>query len=107
MPNKAQTPTAQEPRESDTTARITDEGIARMRERIGVVVPQAAPFNLYASVDGFRHFAAGYGDDNPLYCDEDHAAATRWGGLIAPPVFLTTTGAGQVKELRPAVRARG
>lgn len=92
---------------AETGARITDEGIARMRERIGVVVPQEAPFNVYATVDGFRHFANGYGDDNPLYCDEAYAAKSRWGGIIAPPVFLTTMGVSEVKEIRPEVRARG
>jgi acyl dehydratase len=87
--------------------RITDEGIALMRERIGVVVPQAAPFNLEATRDAFRHFANGYGDDNPLYCDPDYAAGTRWQGLIAPPVFLTTMGVSEVREIRPELRARG
>ena len=42
--------------------------------------------------DGLRHFAYGYGDDNPLYCDDDYATGTRWGGLIAPPTFLYTMG---------------
>src|SRR5215831_8920248 len=87
--------------------RITDEGIARMRERIGVVVPQAAPFNFEATRDAFRHFANGYGDDNPLHCNPDYAAGTRWQGLIAPPVFLTTMGVSELSEIRPELRARG
>ena len=38
-----------------------------------------------------RHYAHGIGDDNPLWCDPDYAAATRWGGIIALPSFLFAT----------------
>lgn len=30
-------------------------------------------------------FAAGVGEDNPLYFDEEYAKGTIWGGIIAPP----------------------
>lgn len=89
------------------SARITDEGIARMRERIGVLVPQPAPFNIEASLDGLRHFANGYGDDNPLYCDEQYAAKTRWESIIGAPLFVMTMGASEVKSIRPELRERG
>src|SRR5262245_22895335 len=69
---------------ADTAARITDEGIARMRERIGVVAPRPAPFNLEATVDGFRHLCHGYGEDNPLYTDPAYGASSRWGTVIGP-----------------------
>ncbi|MHB8577253.1 MAG: FAS1-like dehydratase domain-containing protein [Dehalococcoidia bacterium] len=93
---------------AETAARITDEGIALMRERIGVIVPQPPPFNRYATVDGFRHFANAYGDDNPLYCDEAYAhGIERWDGIIAPPLFLTTMGVSQVQQIRPELRSRG
>lgn len=42
--------------------------------------------------DGTRHFAFGYGDDNPLWCDETYGRGTRWGTLIAPPSFIYTMG---------------
>ena len=92
---------------SDTHARITDEGIALMRARIGVVVPRERPFNEYASIDGIRHFVEGHGDDNPLYTDPAYGAGTRWGDMIASPVFLTTTGVSEIKRLRPEVRKLG
>jgi acyl dehydratase len=72
---------------------ITDESFERSRSRIGVPQPRLnVPHNLEVSRDGVRHFAYGYGDDNPLYCDEDYAAGTRWGGVISPPTFLYTMG---------------
>jgi acyl dehydratase len=40
-----------------------------------------------ASYDIIRNFARGYGDDNPLFVDEDYGAVTRWGDTIAPPML--------------------
>ena len=92
----------------DASARITDEGIARMRTRIGVVAPKAAPFNSEATVDGFRHFANGYGDNNPLYCDPAHGLDSPvWRSIIGPPLFLLTMGESEVSEIRPEIRAKG
>ena len=72
---------------------LTDEAFERSRLRLGVPKPQPnPPHNYEVTWDGVRHFAYGYGDDNPLYCEPDHAASTRWGGLIAPPTFLYTMG---------------
>ncbi len=72
---------------------LTDEAFERSRQRIGVPAPIVAPpHNYEVSRDGLRHFANGYGDDNPLYCDETYARGTRWGGLINPPTFLYTMG---------------
>ena len=48
---------------------LTDEAIQRSRLRPGVPQPQQnPPHNYEVTVDGSRHFAYGYGDDNPLYC---------------------------------------
>ena len=72
---------------------LTDESFVRGRKRIGI--PQRLPnppHNFEVSWDGARQFAFGYGDENPLYCDPDYAAKTRWGNLIAPPTFLYTVG---------------
>jgi acyl dehydratase len=72
---------------------LTDEALERSRQRLGVPQPQFnPPHNYEVTWDGVRHFAYGYGDDNPLYCDPDYAATTRWGGLIAPPTFHYTMG---------------
>ena len=91
----------------DTAGKITDEGIERMRARIGVEIPQLVPFNEYATIDSIRHYAQGYGDDNPLFVDPRSAAGTRWGQTIAPPGFLVTTGVSETKAIPPEVRARG
>ena len=65
---------------------ITDEGVARLRARIGVPHPHTQPpWYRIPNEDAFRHVAEAYGDDNPLWCDPEYAAGTRWGGPIAPP----------------------
>lgn len=37
-----------------------------------------------------RHWAAAFEDANPVYVDEDAAAASRFGGIVAPPLMLQT-----------------
>jgi acyl dehydratase len=58
--------------------------------------------------DATRHFAFGYGDDNPLYCDPAYGKNTRWGGLIAPPNFTYCMGEnaapGLTQEQRQALK---
>jgi acyl dehydratase len=72
---------------------LTDEGIAALRKRIGVQYNKPAPpHNHQVTFDGARRFAYGYGDDNPLWCDENYGDGTRWGGMIAPPNFIYTMG---------------
>ena len=34
-----------------------------------------------------RNFARGYGEDNPLYCDEEYGERTRWSSQIAPQMI--------------------
>lgn len=76
-----------EARHGDTP--ITEESLARLRARIDRHYPLER-WNTVASPDAIRHFAHGYGDDNPLFCDPAYAGATRWGSVIAPPFFLDT-----------------
>jgi acyl dehydratase len=71
---------------------LTDDSFARSRARIGIPLRTRPPHITEVNPDATRHFAYGYGDDNPLYCDPDYAALTRWGGLIAPPNFLYCMG---------------
>lgn len=72
---------------------LTDAAIERSRRRLGIPQPlRNLPHNYEVSRDGVRHFAYGYGDDNPLWCDPDYGKTTRWGTLIAPPTFLYTMG---------------
>jgi len=69
---------------------ITEEGIARLRARIGIPEPHTVAVPRYTSpgVDAFRHVAEAYGDDNPLWSDEAYASGTCWGGVIAPPPLV-------------------
>jgi acyl dehydratase len=81
------------PSESTTLfPKITERGLDDLRKRIGVKITESLePWCHEASRDGIRHYAHGIGDDNPLWCDPDYAARTRWGGVIAPPSFLFAT----------------
>ncbi|WP_089103731.1 FAS1-like dehydratase domain-containing protein [Streptomyces hyaluromycini] len=76
---------------------LTDDAVERSRRRIGLPQRRLPPHNLEVSTDGIRHFALGYGDDNPLWCDPAHGPATRWQGTIAPPNFLYTMGENAVE----------
>ncbi len=69
--------------------RISPELIAEMRRRSGMSVStDGARFNDHATPDNIRKFVDGIGDSNPLYRNEEYAARTRYGCLIAPPSFL-------------------
>jgi acyl dehydratase len=70
--------------------RITDEGIARIRARIGQGFPGRRPWRTEATRDAIYHMALGIGDLSPLYLDEEYAKKTRWGTLIAPPIMIQT-----------------
>ncbi|HKY14691.1 MAG TPA: MaoC family dehydratase, partial [Microthrixaceae bacterium] len=74
---------------SDTTGTITDEGVERLRARIGIPEPHPMPPHYREpGIDAFRAVAEAYGDDNRLWCDPDYAKGTRWGGPIASPVLV-------------------
>lgn len=73
----------------DNTNEITDEKIAELKNRIGVVWKPSRPyFNTMATKDAIRHFCDGIGDTNPLYTDEAYAKKSKYGRLVAPPLFL-------------------
>ncbi|MCA9510828.1 MAG: hypothetical protein R3E88_15190 [Myxococcota bacterium] len=88
--------------------RITDEGVARLRARIGIAEPHPQPPHyLRPNEDAFRHVAEAIGDDNPLWCDPGYAAGTRWGGPIAPPALVggdTLVGEDEVAHVAPEHR---
>lgn len=71
--------------------KLSSEIISELSSTIGheSSLPQ---FNTEATVDAIRHFALGRGDDNPLYCDEQYAAGTKYGSLIAPSTFVLSCG---------------
>ncbi len=67
-------------------ARITPEGIAEVRKRLGAYfkVPRRIE---QATPDAIRRFAEATGDPNPLWTDPTYATGTRFGGIVAPPGF--------------------
>lgn len=72
--------------------KITEQGLAELRERIGVKITNTIePWNHEATRDAIRHYAHGIGDDNPLWCDPEYAAKTKHGSIVALPSFLFTT----------------
>ncbi len=74
---------------SSDQARITDAGVARLRERIAIAEPHPQPPHYECpNEDAFRIYAHAIGDDNPLWCDREYAARTRWGGVIAHPAMV-------------------
>jgi len=69
-------------------ATFTDEMLARMRSLIGTELrTDDCVNNEYATRLAIMRFAEGIGDGNPLWTDPAYAAATPYGGLIAPPSF--------------------
>ncbi len=67
---------------------ITDEGIARLRARIGKGFEGRQPWRKEVGRDAIWHLAHAIGDLSPLYTDPEYAARTRWGRLRCPGVVL-------------------
>lgn len=68
--------------------KITEEGLAKLKELIGTKLRIPNIFNQYVSQEAIRNYVNGIGDINPLYRDEEYAQKTRYGKLIAPPNWL-------------------
>ena len=81
---------------------LSDESFERSRKRIGIPMRISPAHITEVSADATRHFAYGYGDDNPLYCDPAYGKNTRWGALIAPPNFTYCMGESAAPELTAA-----
>ena len=67
---------------------ITEEALAKFRERIGMKLRIGNIYNQYVTPDSIRHYVDGIGDPNPLFRDEEYARSTRYKSLIAPPSWL-------------------
>lgn len=77
------------PTEARSFPKITDHDLDALRRRIGVKIENTVePWCHEATRDNIRHYAHGIGDDNPLWCDPEYAAGTKYGGIIALPSFL-------------------
>jgi len=72
------------------TGKITDDGIAKLRERVGKGFTGRRPWRTEVTRDAIYHLAYAIGDLNPLYLDDDYAKKTRWGTLLAPPIIVQT-----------------
>jgi hypothetical protein len=73
---------------------MTDTQVDELRERLEKYVgepmgpPTTAPDPV--NVPMIRHWVAALDDRNPVYLDEAAAAASRHGGIVAPPAMLQT-----------------
>lgn len=56
-----------------------------LRAHLGVAGESAA---VEVEKGAVRKFALAIGETNPLYLDEEYAATTRFGGIVAPPTFV-------------------
>lgn len=66
--------------------KLKDEDIDRARLLLGIYVAEEGDsYITEASPTSMRNYANGIGDDNPLFCDPEYGARTRWGAQIAPP----------------------
>lgn len=72
----------------DDFGKITDEALEQLRERVGERIDEPQPYIEEATKDTIRHWTHGIGDDNPLYLDEEYAAAGPYGEIVAPPTTL-------------------
>src|SRR3546814_14191953 len=78
---------------------------SRIRHTICALVTGVQTCALPICPDGSRHFAYGYGADNPLFCDTAYGANSRWGTLIAPPNFIYTMGENAAYNPDPEAKA--
>jgi len=66
---------------------LTDSAIAEARKLIGVPLRRYPSFTE-ATRGSIMNWARSIGDRNPLYMDDYHGRLSRYGGLIAPPLWL-------------------
>jgi acyl dehydratase len=67
--------------------KITAEAIAAARDRIGLHLRPEGPYLQDATLDTMRNFCNGIGDLNPIYRDAEHGRTSRFGTVIAHPMF--------------------
>ncbi len=79
-----------------------DSMVARLQGRIGY---ETSPSVTEIEKGMVRRFASAIGATSALYFDEEYAGATHFGGLIAPPAFVSTFVVGHIPEIFAAVPA--
>ncbi len=75
--------------ESSTYGSITQEGIERMKGRLGVYYHGIRHVGE-VTVDAIRTYAEGMGERNPLFLDEKYGQSSPFGSVVATPLFLWT-----------------
>jgi hypothetical protein len=67
-----------------------EAALAAVRAMVGkpIGAPSVAPDPVNQPM--IRHWAAALEDENPVYTDPAFAAASRFGGIVAPPLMLQT-----------------
>ena len=66
--------------------KITEEMVSAVRSRLNKPIA-GKPWVEHATTDSFRHAALAVGDENPLFTDEAYGLKSRFGSVIAPPMF--------------------
>jgi len=86
--------------------RLDEACIEAVRRRIGIPIRNRQRAHTeQVTTDAIRHFAMGYGDDNPLYCDPPYGDRSVWGSTIAPPMFPLSAGVATPVEWTPEQKA--
>jgi acyl dehydratase len=65
---------------------------ARLEKYVGQPMGPASVAPDPVNVPMIRHWVDALDDRNPVYLDEEFAASTRFGGIVAPPAMLQTWG---------------
>jgi acyl dehydratase len=68
----------------------------RLRTRIGTETPRTV---TEVEKGMIRQFARAIGATSPCFFDEQYAATTQWGGLIAPPTFVSYFITGHIPDI--------
>jgi acyl dehydratase len=71
---------------------ITEE----LRDKIGV---EWQPKVCEIERGAIRRFVQAIDDPNPLWQDEEYARQSKYGGIIAPPMFILTIGFEQIQQV--------
>jgi len=63
-------------------------GIDRLRSNIGV---EWEPVVYKIEKGMIQRFVQAIDDPNPLWQNEEHASKSRYGGIVAPPTFISVS----------------
>ena len=84
-------PTPTTPDGDSQTPALWPGALEEAKSLIGVDLRRTGQtWNTEAAPDSVRHFCWALGDDNPLFCDPVHGAASGWRSALAPGCFLYT-----------------